>query len=100
MFATTHLPLGLIKIISFMRTIELTWAYSLEYMYLRDKKFNGDTSYVLVNAICDLYTSETIVVLKLAAYNRHPSSKPLPSRLLTSQTMLDSSLNGWGIIIT
>ena len=40
----------------------------------------------------------TIVVLKLDAYNRHPSSKPLPSWLLTSQTMLNSSLNVWGIL--
>ena len=41
----------------------------------------------------------TIGILKLAAYNRHSSSKPLPSWSLTSQTMLNSFLNIWGVII-
>ena len=57
---------------------------------------------------------EIIGTLKLAAYNhaitneigvfhcynRHSSSKPFPSWLLTSQTMLNSFLNAWGVIIT
>ena len=34
------------------------------------------------------WTSSTIGVLKLAIYARHPSSKPLPSWLLTSQRWL------------
>ena len=41
-----------------------------------------------------------IVVLKLATYNRHPSSKALPSWLLTSQAMQNSFLNVYGSIFT